>query len=239
MVMWADKAARSRREWLARIERRIRRGNPRLLMGAIVAATASAGMLASALLHQGGMTRLWLRYGLSVAVAYGAFMFFVWLWIVVKRNGVIDDPGHDRADAPDADAVEIPAAPREESLGYRNTPLRRRSHSFDLPDVGDEGIIIAVVVFAAIAAAAAASLYVVIIAPQLLAEVLLDGVLATVIYRRLRASDRRHWLDSALSRTWIPVLVVAIFFVIAGAVCQWYAPEATTLTETLRHGSAP
>ena len=73
------------------------------------------------------------------------------------------------------------------------------------------------------------------IAPNLLAEVLLDGVLATTLYRRLRAVDSRHWLETAVARTWVPVVVVAAFFVIAGAVCHWYAPEASTLSGVWRH----
>lgn len=240
MATWARKEVRSRREWLARIEARIRWGNPRLLMSAIVAVTAGAGMLASAVLHQVGLATLAVRYGLSVAFAYLVFILIIWMWVVAKRRSRIDDPGHDRGDLPgispaDGDLVvtetsDWPDPPR---------PLRRR-YRLDLPDLGidDEGFVVFVVV-AAIVAAGAASVYTVIIAPQLLSEVLLDGVLATVIYRRLRVDERRHWLDSAVSRTWLPVMLVGIFFVIAGAVCQWYAPEATTLAEVFRHKPAP
>jgi hypothetical protein len=241
MAMWARKEVRSRRAWLARIEARVRMGNPRLLMSAMVAATAGAGMLASAVLHQVGLATLAVRYGLSVVFAYLVFMFIIWMWIVAKRRSRIDDPGHDRGDLPDvADPADGDLVVDEASdWSDPPRPLRRR-YRLDLPDIGvdDEGFVVFVVV-AAIIAAGAASLYTVIIAPQLLSEVLLDGVLATVIYRRLRADDRRHWLDSALARTWVPVMLVGIFFVIAGAVGQWYAPEATTLAEVLRHKPAP
>lgn len=207
-------------------------------MTAIVAATGGAGMLASALLHQAGMTRLWLRYGMSVAFAYLAFMFFLWLWIVVKRRTPVAASRDRRDDFPDGDAVDV-LRWSDGSSGHSGTtdppsPATGQSHWFDFLGIEDETIVV-VVLLAAIMTAIGASLYVVIIAPELLAEVLLDGVLATVIYRRLRAGERRYWADSALSRTWVPVLVVAIFFVIAGAACQWYAPEATTLAEVFRH----
>ena len=45
--------------------------------------------------------------------------------------------------------------------------------------------------------------YVVYAAPALLAEVALDAALVGTIYRRLRKSDQRYWLETAVRRTWV------------------------------------
>jgi hypothetical protein len=252
MVMWARRTAnrvRTRGEWLARIEKAVRKDSPRLLMTAIVAATGAAGVLGSVLLHRGGMFSMWLRYGLSVVFAYVSFMFFIWLWIVLKRRRQFADPGDWRDAEDDLDDLEV--ASELVSNGPAGAPsvdppmargYGAHTDSGVAGDVAggldlDDGIV-AVAVVAALAAAVAASLYVVIVAPQFVAELLLDGVFAAGLYRRLRAVDRRHWLDSALSRTWLPALLVAAFFMIAGAVCQWYAPEASSLGGVWRHWRA-
>src|SRR5262245_41385454 len=111
MVMWVRKSelrqARTRRQLLGRIEAMLLRDSPRVVMTAIIAATATAGMIASVVLHHGGIRWMSLRYGLSVAFAYVAFMFFIWLWIVFKRRERYRDPGTDR-DLNDDDYVELP-----------------------------------------------------------------------------------------------------------------------------------
>src|SRR6478736_9038439 len=86
---------RLRTRLLARLEARIRRDSPRLLMAVIVGGTAAAGLLASAVLLHAGVHRMWLRYGLSVGIAYAAFVSFVWLWLQKKRRVRFDDPGWD------------------------------------------------------------------------------------------------------------------------------------------------
>ncbi|HEY7373921.1 MAG TPA: hypothetical protein VIF57_17305 [Polyangia bacterium] len=202
-------------------------------MAVIVAGTAAAGLLASAVLMHFGVHRLWLRYGLSVGFAYAAFVSFVWLWLQKKRRVRFDDPGWDggwsRGDTNavhGADAVGSIAPPAAGDGGGAGGPS-------GLLDLDDSLVWFAVI--AAIASAVVAGGYVVLVAPELLAEVLLDGVLAGALYRRLRRLDSRHWLESAIARTWLPVMVVAVFFMIAGAVCHWYAPEASTLSGVWRH----
>jgi hypothetical protein len=208
-------------------------------MAVIVAATAAAGFLASVVLVHFGFHRMWLRYGLSVGIAYAAFVSFVWLWIQKKRRMRFDDPGWDGGSSagggrdvggPDPFAV----IPSSDGDGDADAGVGGgASHPGGFLDLDDAVVWFAVI--AAIVSAVVAGAYVVFIAPNLLAEVLLDGVLATTLYRRLRAVDSRHWLETAVARTWVPVVVVAAFFVIAGAVCHWYAPEASTLSGVWRH----
>lgn len=106
-----------------------------------------------------------------------------------------------------------------------------------LPDIdvpGDELAVVAILV-AATCGGIILACYVVYIAPGLLAEVLLDGTLSCGLYRRLRGVDRRHWLESAIRRTWVPAAAVALSFAIAGGAMHWYAPEATSIGEVWRH----
>jgi len=214
---------------LARLERLIRRDSPRALMFLIVGATAVAGFLASVVLLHHGFDRMWLRYGLSVGIAYTAFVSFVWLWIQKKRRVRFDDPGFDGWSSDRGGSGFDPATAIDSHAGGGGA-----SDPSGVLDAGDAVVVFAVI--AAIASAVVAGVYVIFIGPNLLAELLLDGVLATTLYRRLRRRvDSRHWLETAISRTWRPFLVVAAFFVIAGVVCHWYAPEASTLLGVWRH----
>jgi hypothetical protein len=225
---------RLRTRLLARLEARIRRDNPRLLMAVIVAGTAAAGLLASAILLHAGVHRMWFRYGLSVGIAYAAFVSLVWLWLQKKRRARFDDPGWDggwpKGAAGPSGGHSIDGA---DAARLVDPPASGGGGAGGLLDL-DDGIVWFAVI-AAIASAVVAGAYVVFVAPELLAEVLLDGVLAGALYRRLRRLDRRHWLESAIARTWLPIAVVAVFFMIAGAVCHWYAPEASTLSGVWRH----
>lgn len=101
----------------------------------------------------------------------------------------------------------------------------------DLPD-GDDGCLIIFAVIAALATVAAAvlaSLYVVWVAPALLAEILVDGLLLTGLYRRVKHIEGRHWLRSAVRRTLLPVALTLLLFTAAGYLMQRAAPEAHSL----------
>lgn len=99
----------------------------------------------------------------------------------------------------------------------------------DIPVDLDEGWVV-VIPLIAIAAAVSACLYLVVYsAPGLFAELLLDGVLLTGFYRRLRGVEHRHWVVGAIRRTWIPVMIVAVSFSAAGFLIQRVVPGAKYL----------
>ncbi|MFI5165657.1 MAG: hypothetical protein ACHQQS_03475 [Thermoanaerobaculales bacterium] len=75
----------------------------------------------------------------------------------------------------------------------------------------------------------------VVTAPALLAEVMFDGALSAGLYRRLRVLDHHLWWEDALRHTWLPVLVVAVFFGGAGYLMHRYAPEAVSIGGVLSH----
>jgi hypothetical protein len=103
-------------------------------------------------------------------------------------------------------------------------------------DVGgclDEGIWI-VIAIAAVAGALIAILYVVYVAPALLAEILVDGVLVAGLYKKLKGVEQRHWLRAAVRKTILPALIAALLFSLAGYALQKAAPKARSIGEVWR-----
>lgn len=98
----------------------------------------------------------------------------------------------------------------------------------DIPADLDEGWVVVIPLIAA-GVALIASFYIVYSSPTLLAEVLLDGLLLTGLYKRLRGVAHRHWVVGAIRRTWIPVVIVAVIFSGAGFLIQRVVPEARYL----------
>lgn len=70
-------------------------------------------------------------------------------------------------------------------------------------------------------------------APILFAEILVDALLATGLYRRLRMLEPEHWMLAALRRTVIPFVLTTLTVAAAGWGMQAYAPDARSLGEVL------
>jgi hypothetical protein len=243
----------SRRQLIDRIRRQLeRRGYPRLQMLLLVSLTGGAGFLASyVLLHAGFETLSW-RYGLSVAIAYVFFLLLLWLWL--RTDATDYDLGESWVDVADAvlprgDGTQYQGGGGKFSGGgssgqwedSRSEPLVELPELPDLPKVGDLadsdelaiplGILLLVVTV--VVTVLAASVSIVYSAPVLFAELLLDGVLAATLYRRLRRLDSRHWLQSAVRRTFVPFAITALLMVAVGWGLSSYAPTARSLGEVL------
>lgn len=95
----------------------------------------------------------------------------------------------------------------------------------------DEGCFFVIALLLLILGGLLASVYVVYIAPALLAEVLVDGLLVTGLYRRVKEPVSGNWLLGAVRRTLWPVLLTFACFLAAGFILQYLAPEARTLRE--------
>ncbi len=117
------------------------------------------------------------------------------------------------------------------------TPLSSASSSssgswgidFDL----DDGIAL-VIVLVVVVLVLSALIYVVWIAPVLFAELMIDAALVGGLYGSVKGVQRTHWLLTALRKTAIPAVIVAILFVIAGVAMEAANPEATTIGQFLR-----
>jgi hypothetical protein len=243
-------APQSRGAMLLRLRRALlRRGLPRLQMSLIVVATGLVGFGASVGLLAAGMVSMPLRYGLSVAIAYAVFLLLVRLWALYQRRSFIDD-------LPDID-IPVPDIPIGGGGGEAVTehvfgggdfggggagrswgiemPRGSSGASPDwVPDADlDEGWVIVIPLLLALGTLTAA-VYVIYIAPALLAEVLLDVLLLSGLYRGLRGLERRYWLRSALRRTWLAVSAVLVLSVAVGYGVQHVRPNADTIGDLFK-----
>ena len=97
----------------------------------------------------------------------------------------------------------------------------------------DEGCAFFLLALALVVAGTLAALYVVYAAPVLLAEILVEGVLLSGLYRGVKHARRGggNWLGAAVRRTWLPVLLTLVTFAAAGYFLQRAAPRARSLGE--------
>jgi hypothetical protein len=103
-------------------------------------------------------------------------------------------------------------------------------------DLDSEGCVFFLLALALIAAGVCASLYVVYAAPLLLAEILVEGVLLSGLYRGMRRARRGDgdWLGAAVRRTWLPVLLTLLTFAAAGYLLGRAAPRARSIGEAFQ-----
>jgi hypothetical protein len=247
----------------------LRHGQPRAEMTLMVLATGLSGFAFSFFLLKLGLHAMWLRYVLSILLAYGVFLLLVRLWLAFQhrrherrtrlRPGV-DLTGSDLADPNLVDLIPgrstgrapdiVPGGGRFGGGGaggeFQQMQLAAAAQpdppakgfgfggGIDLNLDGDEWLVVLALI-AAIGATICASAYVIVTAPALLAEVLLDGALCAGLHRRLRRIEQQSWLEAAIKHTWIPVLVVAVFFALAGLAMHHYVPEARSIGGVWNH----
>jgi len=204
--------------------------SPRLAMGFIAALTAASGLLASYLLLWAGLASMLLRYPLSVAIAYLAFLFFLWCWLHWDRRD--HDANEDAADLA-LDFVDSASPTSYEPVAAHDSDLP--DAGFDIPD--GEGAIIGLVIVAAVALFAAlfAAFSIISVAPVLFAELLVDVALAGGLYRHVRGIDReRYWLKTALARTFWRFAGVAALSALVGGAIAFFVPGADSVGDLLR-----
>lgn len=246
----------SRTQLIHRIRRELeRRSYPRLQMMLLVALTGGAGFLASFALLAYGVDSLSLRYPLAVGLAYLVFLFLLWLWL---RAGPLDYDGFDDVVLEIIDAIPQPTAratnpmsggggrPGGGGSSGRWEASAQSEPLVELPeasvpsleavaDSDDAAIPVAVLlfVFGIGLTVLLASVSIVYSAPLLFAEMIVDGVLAVTLYRRLRRIESRHWLQAAIRRTIVSFAITAALLAVGGWALAVYAPDARTLGEAI------
>ena len=106
----------------------------------------------------------------------------------------------------------------------------------DIFDADSEGCVFFLLALALVVAGTLAALYVVYAAPLLLAEILVEGVLLSGLYRGMKSARRGggDWLGAAVRRTWLAVLLTLVTFSAAGYFLQRAAPRARSIGEAWR-----
>ena len=198
-------------------------------MTAILGATGLAGFLASFALLHGGLTTMWARYVLALAVAYVVFLWLLKIWIGVR------DELWDWLEFPDflsggGSPSGSRPVPESETSGFNPWELLE---GVDLDLDLEEGVLIVLPILLAIACLVVA-LYVIYIAPILLAELLVDMFILTGFYRTLRHVQRQPSFYAAVRRTWLPVAGLALVLAAVGFASQRLVPEAVSIGDVLR-----
>lgn len=249
----------SRNAAVAQLRARLEAGSfPRVQMMLLVALTGASGFLASFLLLVLGVEAMGQRYLLACCAAYACFLGLLWIWIRWRRDedaleltdfsgfpdgdgagrsweGAGGDSGGAGASASyEVSAEPMPSGPVMSALDARDY---RSSSSGEGADFGDLGDAAAVPVLLALAVLGLllSSLFVVWTAPVLFAELLLDGVLAAGLYRRLRHIQTRHWLETAVRKTFWPFALTAAVLATAGFGVQRVVPHADSVGDVLPH----
>lgn len=129
---------------------------------------------------------------------------------------------------PPAPAPAVRAVPRSSGGGGGS---KGSGSGFDFSfDLDEGGILVLLAVLVIAVTSLGAVIWILWTAPALLAEVLVDGLVLTGLYRRLKnAPEAEYWLTSAIRRTWIPAAVVALLFSFAGYLLQQAVPEARSI----------
>ena len=217
----------------------------------ILLLTGLAGFLVSFVLLRLGVTDMWLRYPVAILVAYGVFLILLRVWLSLSRPREWDvlDIVETTVEVVSSDSTQVSnpgfggggdfaggggGGSWGQSVSTVTTTKSSGSSGFSFDvDLEDAWLLLLVVV--ALAAALIVVLYVVYIAPALLAEILLDGVLLAGLYKRVKTIEHRHWLRGALRRTAVPAIIVVVLFTIAGFAMQRVAPEAHSVGEVWKH----
>ena len=221
----------------------------------ILSGTFLSGLLTTRILFELDVRTLWLRYSLSVLIAYLAFLVLIrlWLWYISRSIEPQVDIGGDGLDVAAellsnlrvdplplggggqfggggatgswGDAVIMPDSAAASSAPGSNAPGCGI-------DGGDEGCLI-VVLIAVVLALVVASAYVIWAAPAILAEVAFEAALAAALARSAKRIDRPGWVGAVSRATMWPFIAVLFFAIAFGAYAQHHCPEANRLADVL------
>lgn len=218
-----------------------RRRSPRATITLILLATGAAGFISSVALLKSGVVEMWLRYPLAVLSAWAVFLALVRAWAERERASFrIDENLGEITPAKD----DPSAADNAGGQAVFDKPRHKRAWRWldwlGIPDLGlgAEGCLVGLAFVALLAALAGAVVAVAGLigeAEVVLAEVFLDAVLVTALYRRLNRLQPRWWLAGALRQTVWPVLFTMVFLTGTALFFQQEVPEAKSAGEIWRH----
>ncbi|MEO6588293.1 MAG: hypothetical protein ABIP06_03100, partial [Pyrinomonadaceae bacterium] len=187
---------------------------------------------------------MWFRYPAAIFTAYCVFLLLlrVWLWLQDNRRSGTDLSGMDFDFSVGADNAITSnfggggdfggaGAGGSWSDGVSTASVSGKSSVFDSLSFDFEEIGLVIVAVAALIGGILAAFYIIYIAPVLLAEIFVDGVLLAGLYRKTKDLEKTNWLKTAVSKTLLPAILAVLLFTIAGFTMQKIAPGAHSIGE--------
>ncbi|WP_422923199.1 hypothetical protein [Singulisphaera sp. PoT] len=214
-------------------------GRPRLVMLAMLSVTLGVGFLSSVAMLHLGVARMPIRYPLAVGVAYATFLGMLRMWLErqVTAAMIRDDP--EGLLVPGVAAFGAAAIGKDlaGNLAPRDQGRRKGSggggfgHFGNIGGGGDGLSALVILVLIAGLCTLIVSVYLVVTSPLLLAELFVDGVLLGAMSRAITPESAPHWSRSAVRRTWLSAIVMAVVFGLVGFGIERIAPGSHTLAE--------
>lgn len=169
-----------------------------------------------------------LRYPIAVLGAYAAFLGLLRAWVQFEKARF--DPNMDEVRQALQDDRACEYVPTWKSSRAKSSWL----DWLDIPspldfDEGCAPVLIGVLILALIVGLFGLVFAVIASAPALLAEVFVDVVVVTALYRRLKVAAREHWLGTAVKRTWLKALGAAALLAFIGWLLETLAPGAHSI----------
>lgn len=208
-----------------------RAGTKRVEIQLILVVTGAVAFLASFALLRLGVEQMWLRYPLAALSGWLAFLGMVRLWAEAEAKRFASDAEIDELAASAGDSKLKLDRNRDSGAGNGVWDWLDWFNPFDyIDDLGGFALaVLLCVVLVALAGLILAIIGLIGGAEILLAEVVLDAVLVSALYRRLQHLEARWWLESAMRQTIVPVLVAIVFLSGAGFFLQQVAPDAHSI----------
>jgi hypothetical protein len=216
-------------------------GTKRMEIQLILVLTGAVGFGASFAMLRLGVEEMWLRYPLAALCGWFAFLAMVRLWAEAERNRFASDAAIDELAASAGSGAGKPERNRDSGGGDGSWDWLEWFNPFEyVDDLGGFALaLLLCVVLVALAGLIVAIIGLIGGAEVLLAEVVLDAVLVSALYRRLQHLEARWWLASAARQTFVPVLVAIVFLACAGLLFQQIAPDAHSIRGVWRDVRQP
>lgn len=228
---------------------------PRVHCMLIVGLSAAAAFLTSYVLMRLHVHRMAIRYGLAGIAGYGTFLLLLQAWVRWRWSRVqLDASGDDIVDV--GGNFPMPSFSGSGGSGPRFAGAGGRSGGggtsgswgsstssgggggkgggFGLDLDGDDLFWVIVAAVAALGGAIAVG-YVIYIAPTLIAEVAVNGAVASKVYHGMQKRDHSFWTEEIFKRTIVSGVVVIVCAVVAGYALNRIAPEAWSIGDVWSH----
>jgi len=209
-----------------------KRGHPRKTFFFILMITGIVGVGSSFLMLRFGLERMWIRYPIAASVAYAIFLIFIRIW----SDRQVHDPGLVFEIEKMGDVFDIQK--KVQASGQQKENSRSGLDALDFFDFGDldnaPGILIALALFIVTGVILVFIGMVLSTSPDLLSEVLLDGLLVTGIWRRFNNRGGGDPLGTAFRITRWPASVVISALAVMGYLFECASPKAKSISDVIR-----